>query len=158
MRLALFFLLVSSTLLAACNDANTDATLEHGSEAGAHGYRDTTVFCVNADGLLIEAQKKLPWQTGMESYALSFVLENAKTQYSVTHSGSRATVDITDFPAFPTQATEAAAIAGIVNTMLAFSDANEVTLTFRGESVETLPHGTQANTIFTEPIMVDARG
>ncbi len=147
-----FCFVIAFTMLCACAAPAEDAFIEHGPDAGVHGYCETTVFCAGPDGSLSEIKKQLPWQTGMEDYALSFVLSDPDTQFITKRIDERVTVNITNFPLYSAPTMEAAAIAGIVNTMLSFPNTEAVTLIFQGNTVETLPQGTQVNTVFTSCI------
>lgn len=153
MRILLCLLLCCAAF--ACAKPAEETYVEHTSAAGKHGYMDATVYCLR-EGVLSETQKQLPWQTNMESYALSFVLDDPNVQYSVRMTGEQAAVDVASFPAQPNAASEAAAIAGIVNTMLAFPKVESVLLTFDGNAMDALPHGTATRATFSQPIHMDA--
>lgn len=151
---SLFFLLVFCCLSAACSLPAQETATEHTREAGRHGYAEATIYCVNGDSVT-STQKRLPLQSNMESYALSFVMEDSAVRYSVKADGDLADVDITSFPAFENAGSENAAVAGIVNTMLAFPYIDAVTLRFDGKQIAALPHGTTVDTVFSEPIDID---
>lgn len=147
-------------LLLACAPAvqETDVDVEHTQSAGARGYMEATLFCPGADGRLKTEHKLLPWQSNMEGYALSFVLSDPAVTYSVATENGLAHVDVQSFPEHENAAAEAAAVAGIVQTMLAFPNVNEVALTFDGEMLDSLPHGAAVEGIFSEPIVMDETG
>lgn len=150
----LLCLLFCCTSLACARPANTTA-VEHTAESGSHGYMDATVYSLCA-GTLTETQKRLPWQTDMEGYALSFVLDDPAVQYEIKKQNGLATADIASFPAWDNAALEAAAVAGVVNTLLAFPDVESVLLTFDGKPIPALPHGTATDAAFSAPIRMDA--
>lgn len=153
MRILLCLLLCCASL--ACAKPTKETIVEHAPDAGSSGYMAATVYCLR-NGVLSETQKQLPWQTDMERYALSFVLDDPHVQYSVRLTNGQATVDIASFPPQSDADAEAAAVLGVVNTMLAFSNVESVQLTFDGESLRALPHGTAVDLAFSEPIRMDA--
>ena len=148
MRYAVLFILLFG-LLAGCAPEETAAFAEHAQNAGMAHALDVTVYEPREDGTILTKSKRLPWQADMEEYVLSFVLPAPDVRYACRCENGLAYVDIAGFPTYADARAEGAALAAVVNTLLALKHIERVELTFDGETIPTLPHGTRVNSAFS---------
>ncbi len=124
--------------------------VEHSEFASMESALATTLYLPDGAGGLITEEKRLPWEMNMGNYALSFLFPDGQVSYSCRSEGHRMEVDLMRFPSFDTAEVEQAAVASVINTLLALPGVEEIALTFDGETLAALKNGTPVNQVFTE--------
>ena len=148
---ALLATLLAGAFLSGCTTKPVMLIREHGDDASMQSALATVIYHPNADGSLTAEQKRLPWESNMGNYALSFVLDDTRVGYECRTDGGLISVDIARFPVFDDAASEQAAVSSIVNTLSALPGVEQVTLTFDGEHVTALKNGTPVGGTFAAP-------
>ena len=159
MKRLLFALLaaaVPGVFLLGCAAQSAMTVAEHSSSASMQSALATVVYHPQADGSITAEPKTLPWESDMGSYALSFVLDDDGVSYRCRTEGATIHADIQRFPVFDDAAIEQAAVISVVNTLAALPGVEQVALTFDGERLAALKHGTPVNELFSAQALTTA--
>lgn len=144
-------LLALLALLSGCHRKEPLPT-EHAAGAAMAHVPEFTLYLPDGAGGLTAQVKRLPMEVQMADAVLALFPETVLSSACCTVAGADATADLTGFVRQPSPALERAALASVVNTLLALPEIERVSLTFDGERVLVLPQGTEAGEVFTRPI------
>ncbi len=172
-------------MLSACKEDEVpvppmeDEWVEESPDQSA-GYRQTVLYYESDEGMMVPVMKLLPWEEGIGKAALNQLVDSQENKLSSAVMGLKnvvpqgvtfvlsisdeavATLDICDLPELEDVGAENALVTAVVNTLVEFPTIEEVSLMFDGESIESLPHGTDVSGVMgriplnEEPLLVSA--
>lgn len=156
----ILFCCLLAVLFCACGGKAATEENEAYEENIESGFRRTTLYYLSDDGFVVPVMKRIPWEEGIGKAALGYITGSRDNDASAavmglntvipegTECGLRisddgvATVDFSNLTAFETPEEERAMVTAVVNTLTEFSSIDRVKITLDGNTVNTLPMGT----------------
>lgn len=136
--------------------------------AASAGYRRTVLYYVTDEGFTVPIMKLLPWEEGIGKAAVSQLVGTEVNNISASRMGLNtvlpegvelqlrindegvATLDIANLPEMENVMEEQVMVTAVACTLLEFPTISSVRLTFDGEKINKLPHGTTVSGEITD--------
>lgn len=172
-----FFIIIFVSVLLFCSCSHEPEPIPEDTGMLGGSLRDTVLYYATDDGYIIPVMRQIPWEEGIAACALSYLVATDENSHEALMRGvqtvipegtgfelkidgdGNAKLDVQNMPMLPNAEAEQIFLQSVVNTLTEFESIETVSMTFDGETRESLHHGTavdeEMRAFMPNPVMTD---